>query len=65
MLKALLTWLAKIGFELCCSSERDFNPLWNCKREREDVFKLNCLDYDGKFRGRKWKISVTSVEALR
>lgn len=29
----------------------DFSLLWNCEREREDIFKLSCLYFDEKF----WK----------
>lgn len=43
----------------------DFNPLWNYIKRREDVFKLHCLYFDGKFGGRKWKTSITSVKAHR
>ncbi|XP_041260182.1 son of sevenless homolog 1 isoform X2 [Onychostruthus taczanowskii] len=47
----------------CFEAEKvDFNPLWNYKREGEDVFKLHCFYFDGKFGGRKWKTSITSVE---
>lgn len=43
----------------------DFNLLWNCDREREDVFKVSCLYFDGKYWGRKWKTSITSLESHR
>ncbi|XP_075605701.1 son of sevenless homolog 1 isoform X6 [Balearica regulorum gibbericeps] len=49
----LSLWPCKLGWQRSDLNSVEavkvvFNPFWNYKREREDVFKLNCLYYDGK-----------------